>query len=276
MRTRGWTTRRGLFRVMWGAALLFASAGTALGVAGDDGAAVRGTVETAPTAGPLHYDGHFGGFRVADITLTLDGGSGTYATRMDIDARGVVGWLYTWHGTLQSAGRLADDRRPQPRSFSRAWKDTRQEGTTVIAFDPQTGEAQGIEDGEPQDQVPAHLRRNVVDPLAALVAMRRLVLLDRQGRAVFQVYDGKRRLDLHATLGEPRTTEIARTEVEVIEVATEIEPRAGFSDRQRDGWSKTRLHVLFSADDRALPVQIRVHSPVGTAIMTLSCIGSCV
>lgn len=227
-------------------------------------------------AGPLRYDGYFGGLRVADVTLTLDSDTQAYETHMEIEARGVLGWFYTWRGELQAAGTLRGDRTPAPRSFVRSWEDETDKGATIITYDPDSGIAQGVEDGDPQEQVPARLRHDVVDPLATLVAMRRMALDNRSGAVQFPVYDGKRRLDLHATLREPVQVDITGTVVRAIPVEATIEPVAGFSDRQRDGWRQTTLHVLFSADDRALPLQIRVHSPVGTAVMNLSCIATCV
>lgn len=252
-----------------------ATAPTSGFAAAGEAAAATATLPAELATGPLHYDGHFGGLRVADVTLSLAGGEASYETRMEIDARGVLGWFYTWHGELRASGALAHGRKPEPRSFVRSWEDTSDQGATVITYDD-SGVALGIEDGQPQDQVPPHLRRNVLDPLAALVEMRRLVLLDRMGPARFPIYDGKRRLDLLAEIGAPKTVDLRGVSVEVVPVRAAIEPQAGFSDRQREGWQASTLYVLFTDDDRALPVQIRVHSPVGTAVMSLSCVETCV
>lgn len=245
------------------------------GIATAEPSATAQALASAPTTAPLHYDGHFGGLRVADIVLTLDTDGNRYKSLMEIDARGVVGLFYTWHGELRASGALADRSRPRPHNFSRSWEDTEDKGATIITYDDATGLAQGIEDGQPQQQVPQALRRGVLDPLAALIALRRLALLEQTGPAVFPVYDGKRRLDLQADFGAPKTVELSGTPRRVIPVEATIDPRAGFSRRQEDGWRATTLHILFSADDEALPVQIRIHSPVGVAVMTLSCAGAC-
>jgi hypothetical protein len=228
-----------------------------------------------PATGDLRYDGYFGGLRIADVTLSLNGDGGGYDVHMAIDARGVMGWLYTWHGELAARGRRGEGDRIAPQSFSRAWRDSEDGGRTVVDYDAETGLALGIEDGEPQKQVPDALRRNVLDPLATLAELRRMVLENRHGPATFPVYDGKRRLDLRAELQGARTVEVRGAAVDVAPIAATIEPVAGFSDRQRDGWRQTTLHVLFSTDDKAVPIQIRVHSPVGTAVMTLSCVRTC-
>ncbi len=264
------------FYASWSAtALSCALAACILTLSGEGVAASRTGVPTSsdtepgPTA-PLRYDGHFGGLRVADIELTLGDSGAAYDTRMIIDAEGVIGWFYTWHGELRASGTLDDDQGPRPQAFRRSWQDSEDQGATVVTYDD-SGVAQGIEDGEPQDKVPETLRSDVLDPLATLMAMRRMVLDDRRGDARFPVYDGKRRLDLRADIGAAKTVDLRGRTVSVVPVSAAIEPRAGFSDRQRDGWRATRLHVLFSDDARALPVQIRVDSPVGTAVMNLSC-----
>lgn len=219
-------------------------------------------------AGPLRYRGAWGGLHVADVTLTLRGDDEAYQGDLDIATRGLLGWAFEWVGVLHSRGELTADAGLRPQSSTRRFTQSDDSGAVIIEYDA-TGLAQGFEDGQPQDGVAPDLRRGTVDPLAALLALRRHVQNGRQGMVSVPVYDGKRRLDLVASIEPPRLTRVADSERRVVPVRADITPVAGFKPSQARGWARSHLGVLFSADATAVPVRIQVESPVGTAVLTL-------
>lgn len=219
-------------------------------------------------AGPLSYRGAWGGLHVADVTLTLRGDAEAYQGDMVIATRGLLGWAFEWVGALHSRGELTDGDRLRPLSFQRRFTESDDTGEVTIEYDS-TGLAQGYEDGRLQDGIAPELRRNTVDPLAALLALRQKVLTGRRGTVVVPVYDGKRRMDINAAIDPARTTRLGGRERAVIPVRADIDPVAGFKPSQARGWAGSHLNVLFSADEQAIPLRIQVESPVGTAVLTL-------
>lgn len=256
------------------AVLLFA-AGTGQGIAPTRAAAEpqaqEAALDPAPPpleAGPLRYHGAWGGLHVADVTLTLRGDSQAYWGDMNINTRGLLGWAYNWMAALHTRGTLTDSADLRPTVFERRFVQSDDSGAVIIEYDS-TGLAQGFEDGEPQTAIAPHLRQDTVDPLAALIGLRQHVLSGHKGRVTMAVFDGKRRIDVIASIEPPRTTRIGSTDHQVIPVTASITPVAGFKPKQARGWASSHLRVLFSTDDEALPLRIQVESPMGTAVLTL-------
>lgn len=225
----------------------------------------------AASAMGIRYDGYFGGFKVADVSLRMDNGPTSYTSSMDITAKGVISMFYTWRGLLSAEGTVTPDGTLKPTAFLRQWDDTRDSGTVKIDYNTDTGLALGIEDGKPDDKVSESDRQDVIDPLAALVALQRHVQAGVSGPASLDVYDGKRRMIIAATFQPPRTVTIRDKAWRVISVEADIKPVSGFKDRQRKGWQESRLFVQFTSDGQALPVQIRLDTPVGIAILNVEC-----
>jgi len=239
----------------------------ASGVCGPGIAAVN--IDPPPLdAGPLRYRGAWGGMHVADVTLTLRGDSEAYWGDMDINTRGLLGWAFDWMGVLHTRGAVTGDARLRPDAFERRFTQANDSGAVTIEYDS-TGLAQGFEDGEPQNGVSPDLRRGTVDPLAALIALRQHILSGRSGIVTMPVFDGKRRIDVIATIEPARSVRVGRTDHQAVPVTATITPVAGFKPKQIRGWSSSALHVLFSADNHALPLRIQVDSMVGTAVLTL-------
>lgn len=259
--------------------VLALSTGSLLGIAPSVAATGRAesTLETAlaPSmepppvdAGPLRYRGAWSGFHVADVTLTLRADEQVYWGDMDISTRGLLGWAFDWMGELHARGTVSDETGLRPTAYERRFSQSDETGAVVVEYDA-TGVAHGFEDGKPQRDVDPALRQNTIDPLAALIALRHHVQSGRLGMVTMPIYDGKRRMDVVATIDTPRTSRINRRDVQVIPVVADITPVAGFKAKQARGWSNSRLRVMFSADDQAVPLQIFVESPVGTAVLTL-------
>lgn len=231
---------------------------------------VTASTASSRETGPLHYRGNWSGLHVADVTLRLQGTDDHYSGRLDIATRGILGWAYTWFGAVYAEGDVLDGPRLRPEWFHRSYVQGDDRGTVSVAY-LDGGLALGIEDGKPLNDVAPTLRRGTVDPLAALVALRRHVAAGTLGRLTLPVFDGKRRLDLRAEIGLPRTTEVVRRSHRVVPVDADVVPVSGFNRRQKGSWEASRIRILFSADGRAVPVQITIDSPYGVAVLNLIC-----
>ncbi len=276
----GLSCRRGTRTFAMACAVLLFAAGTGQGIAPTRAATepqqLEATLNPAPPpleAGPLRYRGAWGGLHVADVTLTLRGDSQAYWGDMNINTRGLLGWAFDWMGALHARGALTrgalnGEADLSPTVFERRFVQSDDSGAVVIEYDS-TGLAQGFEDGEALTAIEPHLRQDTVDPLAALIGLRQHVLNGRSGMVTLPVFDGKRRIDVVATIEPQRTTRIGGTDRQVVPVIASITPVAGFKPKQARGWASSHLRVLFSADDQAVPLRIQVESPVGTAVLTL-------
>lgn len=220
-------------------------------------------------AEPLHYRGALGGLYVADATLVLRGDSQVYQGDLDITTRGVLWQAFRWMGALQARGEIHDGTL-RPTGFERRFLKADDVEEMIVRYEPD-GTAQGVEDGTPanHDTVPEHLRRDTMDPLAALLALRREVAAGRTGTVVLPVFDGSARLDLIAEISGPATTTVNRRRHDVIRVRATVRPVAGFSDHQARNWSSGSMRLDFTADARAIPVRITVGTPIGAAVLTL-------
>jgi hypothetical protein len=187
---------------------------------------------------------------------------------MDINTRGLLGWAFDWMGVLHTRGSVTGDAKLRPDAFERRFTQANDSGAVIIEYDS-TGLAQGFEDGEPQNGVSPDLRRGTIDPLAALIGLRQHVLNGHRGSVTMPVFDGKRRMDITATIEPERTVRVGRTDHQAVPVTATITPVAGFKPKQARGWSSSALRVLFSADAQALPLRIQVDSMAGTAVLTL-------
>lgn len=272
----GLSCRRGTRTFAMACAVLLFAAGTGQGIAPTRAATEPPALEASLPAdllppleaGPLRYRGAWGGLYVADVTLTLRGDSQAYWGDMNINTRGLLGWAFDWMGTLHARGALNGEADLSPTVFERRFVQSDDSGAVIIEYDS-TGLAQGFEDGEPQTAIAPHLRQDTVDPLAALIGLRQHVLSGHSGMVTMPVFDGKRRIDVVATIEPQRVTRIGGTDHQVVPVIASITPVAGFKPKQARGWASSHLRVLFTADDQALPLRIQVESPVGTAVLTL-------
>lgn len=222
---------------------------------------------------PWSYEGYLGGLRLADVVLSLaDDHPERYDSTVTIQTRGLIGFFSSWYGEILAQGEVGEDTL-RPRVFQRSWVSSRRSGAIEITYDAETGLAEGFEDGTLNEDVSAELRHNTLDPLAALLAMRHHVqTAGAEGETItLPVFDGKRRLDIQAQIGAPVDVTVRRAEHRVIPVEASVHPIAGFRPRQVETWAETKITVYFTPDAQALPLQIRVFSPAGTAILTLRC-----
>lgn len=233
------------------------------------GSAGAGTVDPA-RATHLRYEAWWGGLYAAEFTLTLDDRGGAYETAFSLGTRGLLDWLIGLDLEAASTGATGDGLTPE--AYRSKYRSNSREGTTAIAFDPETGEATVsrnvvfFEPREPETddparpQVPADLRTGVLDPLSAFAEaidrLRRVDDPDAMAPFTVAIFDGKRRFDMSGEMLGRVPHETGDRTGEAYKLRLTTSPVAGFRERTRMLWDDTVFDVYVSADGRFVPIQI--------------------
>jgi hypothetical protein len=174
---------------------------------------------------------------------------------------GVPRWLTRFKGTAVSEGRLAPDGSAHPLRYD-ALYDLRKRKNKLnsLRFVAKSGGVvaeRGPGDTSGKPPIDEKFRRNVVDPLTALIAVRHRIMTDRLGPGghfVVPVFDGSRRFDAEGR--------VARRDGRV-RVSLLLKPIAGFREDKPDEDedpedSPREVLVEFTDDARLLPVRLEV------------------
>lgn len=242
----------------------------------------------------LAYDLKIGGLHVADFLAEFSENPDGYRTTLTMETRGMARWFQDFRAELVGEGKMVIETgrglTPVPRVFDRAWTAQTVGATLSIGFDPvtrlaqaeermfnpQTGETLSFEDMEwSQDRelpppVPDDLRTGVFDPMAAFVAAR--AQIHHGGRNSFRVpiYDGRRRYDLVGEVEAPREFWMGGRDVELVPVMARVEPVFGFDDRRTETMQESTGRLLFSPDDRFIPVQVMLRGRMFSSVMNMT------
>ena len=215
------------------------------------------------------YQVHWGGIHIADFIFSVDGVNGDYRHQFRLQSHGPLEWLFKLRLSATSQGAIPRTQRHlAPRRYDVAYDSTRRLGRISIAFDGRTGQADSTLFADPpwdredlaMEPVPANLRRNVLDPLAAFaesIRQTRRHLRDGGGDEFsIRVFDGRRRYDVKGVVRGREQHDIRGTVQEIYRLSLEIQPVAGFADRHRENWEGRVFEVLLTADERLMPIQI--------------------
>lgn len=216
----------------------------------------------------LRYGLYWGGVRLATLDLHHEAAPGGYQAGLSLETVGLIKKLTKYRAEATAAGeqRLLGDRIPV--IFSSKYKSRKKARSAVIQFDPRTGdvvdlriEKRGKPDGT---DVPAELQHDVVDPLTAFLSLRdelKAARIDGQGAFEAAVFDGRRRYDIEARVTGRERVKISGRSWPAIRVELDILPIVGFDDDDLeevgvDEDERLRLEVMFSDDERLLPLQV--------------------
>jgi hypothetical protein len=242
----------------------------------------------------LAYDLKIGGLHVADFLAEFSEDSDGYRTTLTMEIRGMARWFQDFRAELVGEGKMVIETgrglTPVPRVFDRAWEAQTMAATLTIGYDPITGLAQSQErmfnpqtgetltyedmewnqDRELPPPVPDDLRTGVFDPMAAFVAAR--AQIHHGGRSEFRVpiYDGRRRYDLVGEVEAPRAFWMGGKDVELIPVLARVEPVFGFDKRRTETIEESTGRLLFSPDERFIPVQVMLRGRMFSSVMNLT------
>ncbi len=253
----------------------------------------------------LTYNIMVGGLHLGDAMITLNQSETAYSTAMKVTARGVAKMVKNFNSDMKGEGRFVPaaaangaSLMPQPAVYSRQWSTDEIAADMTMTFDPTTGLAKSEERyfnpataapiaredlpwndrGDQQKDVPANMRTNVFDPMAAFIAARGQLMAQviEKGSADARpknfrvpIYDGRRRYDVIGHADAPRSVSINGTAREVIPVTAKLEPVFGFSKKTEDRMRESEAKLLFSNDQRFIPVQLVVSNEMLSGVMNL-------
>jgi hypothetical protein len=196
-----------------------------------------------------------------DIRLVLRDDPAGYRDEIAIRSEGLA-WLFTkFRGTATAEGRLAADRPPSPNHYEERY-DLRKarDKRLSMQFAARAGAVfaeRGSEDSSKKPQLADDLRKNVVDPLSALTAIRHELRRGNRGSFTVPVYDGARRFDVIA-----RVLPSKSNNERVLHVRLMLSPIAGFKGETSDDGDPENaprpVDVAISDDARLLPLSMRV------------------
>lgn len=225
-----------------------------------------------PAAGPparaadsaALYNVFWAGLPAGEIRLTLHDDGASYRDEIAIRSVGLAHLVTHFRGRATSAGRLAAapaaEALPLPLRYD-AFYDLRKRRDRRLAMRFAAGAGaviaeRGAEDTSRKPPLAAGFRRNVLDPLSALTAIRDALRRGHRGVFAVPVYDGARRFDVIARVMPQRPDE------RVLHLALTLSPIAGFkgeTSEDGDPDDAPRPVVLTISDDgRLMPLSMSV------------------
>ena len=216
----------------------------------------------------LRYGLYWGGVRLATLDLHHELAPDGYQSGLSIETVGLIERLAKYRAEANAAGERRRFGSLVPVTFSTKYKTRKKSRSAVIQFDPLTGdvvdlriEKRGKPDGT---DVPKELQHDVVDPLTAFLSLRDELARARiDGRGAFEaaVFDGRRRYDVEARVTGGERVKISGRSWTAIRVELDVLPIVGFDDDDLqevgvDEDERLRLEVMFSDDERLLPLQV--------------------
>jgi hypothetical protein len=206
------------------------------------------------------YQAYWAGMPAGQIRLTLREEGGNYRDEIGIRTEGVARLATRFRGTAVSEGRLAGAT-PAPAHYD-AYYDLRKATARRLAMRFVARAGAAVADRAPEDtsQKPPlaeEFRRNVLDPLSALSAIRQGLRDRSHTQFTIPVYDGARRFDI-AVRVQPK----ARGTDATLPVELSLRPIAGFkgeSSEDGDPDNAPRPVALTLTDDtRLMPLTMSV------------------
>lgn len=235
-----------------------------------------GTAFAAPLE--LRYSATWGGGPAAEILLSLDEHGGVFRNQLELQTVGLARLLSGFKARAVSEGRA--DGAVAPTAYdavydSRKKRDKRINVQFVRGLDGTVAE-EGPLDTSTDPLLPEALRRDVIDPLSCLTAIRRMIQTHGLGGTrtfTLAVYDGKRRFDVEGSVLSTETMRWSGSSVKAVNLRLLLRPVAGFDGDTDEGYkpdANTReVHVVFTNDARAIPLRMSVAIAYVPAVIVL-------
>jgi len=209
------------------------------------------------------YHADWVGLPAAAIKLRLTQSGTSYKDQIYIATEGLPRWFTHFKGGATGQGELGGDGRTEPTRYEarydlRSRHDSRI-GMNFVKRDGAILAERGKEDTSRKPQLADKFRRDVIDPIAALAAIRqhlRIVPPLPGQEFKLPVYDGARRFDVGVKIvslgGEDK----------LVHLLLSLRPIAGFkgetSDDEDPDDAPRPVNVAFTNDARLLPVSLSV------------------
>jgi len=204
------------------------------------------------------YQAYWAGLAAGQIRLSLADDGGHYRNEIAIRSEGLPHLLIGFRAAAVTEGRLAASRLPEPAHYDALYdlkkrRDRRLSMRFIAGGSGVTAE-RGPEDTSRKPPLDTQFRRNVLDPLSAMTAIRNELRHGKRGPFTVPVYDGARRFDV-----------IVRPEAgtrPLLEIEATLRPIAGFKGESSDDGdpenAPRRMVLTFSNDAAMTPLSMTV------------------
>lgn len=205
------------------------------------------------------YDASWAGVPAAELRLAVHDGPDGYRNDIAIRTLGLARWATRFHGDATGTGRLVAEHLPAPQAFD-AHYDLRKRKHRILSLRFIAEDGATVAERQPADtsrkpQLAEKFRRNVLDPLAILAAIRQRLKEHPDAGFTLPAYDGARRFDV-VTRAPPRR------EDGVIRLALTLHAIAGFKGESSDDGdpddAPRPVDLTFSDDRRLMPLTMSV------------------
>jgi hypothetical protein len=206
------------------------------------------------------YQAYWAGVPAAHIRLTLHDDANGYRSEIAISAEGLPRLVTRFRGTAVAAGRIAGTQPPQPVSYDANYdlrkRRDRRLAMPFVARDGAVIAERGPGDTSRKPPLAEKFRRNVIDPLSVLTAIRQAL---RRGETAFTVpvYDGARRFDTAV-----RVLSREKGATPAVRLTLTLHAIAGFKgESSEDGDpddSARQVSLTLSDDGRLIPLEMSV------------------
>ena len=206
------------------------------------------------------YRAYWAGLPAGDIRLVLRDEPTGYRDEIAIRSEGFPRLITRFRGTATAEGKLTANRPPEPSHYEAHYDLRRARDRQLnMQFTARAGAAvaeRGPGDTSKKPPLAEEFRKNVLDPLSALTAIRHELRRGNRGSFTVPVYDGARRFDVVARVLPKKDGERA------LHLRLSLAPLAGFKgETSEDGDPDNAprpVDVLISDDARLLPLSMQV------------------
>jgi len=206
------------------------------------------------------YQAYWAGLPAGEVRLTLRDEPVAYQAEITIRTEGLPRLVTRLRGSAVSQGRLAAGRLPEPLRYDARY-DLRKKRDRRLSMRFASRGGGRIADRGPDDTsekppLAEPFRRDVLDPLSALTAIRDALRQGNRGAFTIPVYDGSRRFDADVRVLAKRSAE------PVLHLELLLRPIAGFKgEASEDGNPDTAprpVALTLSDDARLMPLAMTV------------------
>jgi hypothetical protein len=205
------------------------------------------------------YDASWAGVPAAKLRLSVHDGPDGYRNEIGIETLGLARWATKFHGNATGIGRLVPEHLPSPQTYDSHY-DLRKRKHKVLSMRFIAEDGATVAERQPDDtsrkpQLAEKFRRNVLDPLAILAAIRQRLKEHPEAGFTLPGYDGARRFDV-VTRAPPHRAD------GIIHLALTLHAIAGFKgESSEDGDpddAPRPVDTTFSDDQRLMPLSMTV------------------
>jgi len=221
-------------------------------------AGVSGAAFGAETAALYHA--YWAGLSAGDIRLVLRDDPSNYRDEIAIRSAGLPRLITRFQGTATAEGRLAADRAPEPSHYEAHYNLRKARDRYLnMPFAKRAGVViaeRGPGDTSKKPPLAEDFRKNVLDPLSALTAIRDELRRGNRASFTVPVYDGARRFNVVALVLPKKDS------VRALHLRLTLSPIAGFKGETSDDGDPDNaprpVDLTISDDARLLPLSIEV------------------